>query len=262
MVAVSTAVSAVSEQLAEQALSLANKLSIPLLPPAVDPAVVTDFPLLLRLSHSGLQLQQTGFKAPGPVWVDFGSARMRHRRRSAANEAVGRAVGVRKGKLPRVLDATAGLGRDAFVLADMGCSLALCEREIVLAELLHFGLQAARSSEDQWLRAVAERIELWPGDCLTVPSSKLADVDVIYLDPMFPQRDKSALVKKEMAVLKLLLGDPNDQEPAALLRWARSQPVSRVVVKRPSKAPPVAGTTPSHAITGKAVRYDVYQMGI
>ena len=81
--------------------------------------------------------------------------------------------------------------------------------------------------------------------------------DVIYLDPMFPQRGKSAAVKKEMALFQLLLeGEQEDGDE--LLTWALSRDVARVVVKRPPRAAALGGVAPSHVIQGKAVRYDVH----
>ena len=196
---------------------------------------------------------------PGPVSADFGNAAMRHRRRSGQNELLGRAVGVSASRQPPILDATAGLGRDSFVLADMGCGVTLCEREPVIAALLQWGLAAAAASEDAWLARVARRMALRTGDARDVFADGAVPADVIYLDPMFPPRDKSAAVKKEMALLQLLLdSDTARHEAADLLAWALGQDVARVVVKRPARAAPVAGAAPSHHIAGKAVRFDVY----
>lgn len=79
------------------------------------------------------------------------------------------------------------------------------------------------------------------------------------IDPMFPPRDKSAAVKKEMALLQWLLESETGQSDAAqLLAWALEQDVARVVVKRPARAQPLAGAAPSHCLQGKAVRFDVY----
>lgn len=196
---------------------------------------------------------------PGPVSADFGSAAMRHRRRGGQNELLGRAVGASASRQPAILDATAGLGRDGFVLADMGCSVTLCEREPVIAALLQWGLTAAAASEDAWLARVARRMALRTGDARDVFADRAVPAEVIYLDPMFPPRDKSAAVKKEMALLQLLLdSDTAPHEAADLLAWALGQDVARVVVKRPTRAAPVAGAAPSHHIAGKAVRFDVY----
>jgi 16S rRNA (guanine1516-N2)-methyltransferase len=76
---------------------------------------------------------------------------------------------------------------------------------------------------------------------------------------MFPARTKTAAVKKEMALFQLLLEhSANAQDADELLLWALRQDTARVVVKRPAKAPQLAGIAPSHAISGKSVRYDIY----
>jgi 16S rRNA (guanine1516-N2)-methyltransferase len=184
---------------------------------------------------------------------------MRHRRNSGAREMLGKAVGLGKKPALRVLDATAGLGTDAFVLADMGCEVLLCEREPVVAELLRSGLLAALGSCDSWLAGVVQRMRLCPGDACKLSREQMQGIDVIYLDPMFPQRRKSAAVKKEMALFQTLLESATSvQDSDALLQWALQQDTARVVVKRPSKAPFLAQEKPSHCISGRSVRYDVY----
>ena len=241
------------------AARLALQLGLPLLPTDTDPGVCTQVSAVLITRGRSLCLQQTGRGAPGPVQADFGSLRLRHRRRSGNNELLGRAVGLGK-KVPlRILDATAGLGSDAFVLADLGCELELCEREPVILELLRAGLELAAGGDDPWLASVAQRMQLRAGDAVQIAATEMQGVDVIYLDPMFPPRTKTAAVKKEMALLQVLLAAASDPRDAdALLQWALQQDVARVVVKRPAKAANLAGLAPSHSISGKAVRYDVY----
>jgi len=236
--------------------SLARELSLPLLQTGTNPRQCDQVGLVLIVSGSSRSLQLTGKGAPGPVTVEFGAGPMRHRRRSGHNEMLGRAVGVGKKQNLTVLDATAGLGRDSFVLADLGCRVYLCERNPLVQELLCQGLGAARSGEDPWLRSVASAMELVPGDAMMLPALPTG-CDVVYLDPMFPQRDKSAAVKKEMALFHYLLQDePGDE--AELMHWALAQEVARIVVKRPSRAAPLGDQPSSHSIQGKAVRYDVY----
>jgi 16S rRNA (guanine1516-N2)-methyltransferase len=240
------------------AAELAAALGLPLL----GPGEVADehcFTALLLVSPDALALRAPGRAAPNPVAVDFGTAAMRHRRRGGQNELLGRAVGIGKKTPLRVLDATAGLGRDSFVLADLGCDLTLAEREPVVAALLRSGLTRAQGADDLWLRAVAGRMTLVEGDVRKLGAATLEQHDVIYLDPMFPPRDKSAAVKKEMALFQTLFSHAVGAGDAdALLDWALQAPVSRIVVKRPLKAAPLNGQAPSHAIRGKAVRYDVY----
>ena len=173
------------------------------------------------------------------------------------NELLGRAVGIGKKPGLKVVDATGGLGRDGFVLADLGCRVLMCEREALVGLLLESGLERGLASGDAWLVAVLERIELWQGDARELSPPRVAEFDVIYLDPMFPGRTKSAAVKKEMALFQLLLAGRED-DADELLYWALQQEVARVVVKRPAKAPCLAGKKPSHTVSGRAVRYDVY----
>jgi 16S rRNA (guanine1516-N2)-methyltransferase len=262
-----------------RATELSRQLGLPLAPLYTDPATCLDFDALLVVSGPHLSLQQTtamsarserglrqkpprrqsGRVLPGPVTVDFGSDAMRHRRRSGHNELLGKAVGVSSTRHPRVLDTTAGLGRDAFVLADMGCPVTLCEREPVIAALLASGLEVAQATGQAGLQQVVARLQLFAGDALFVDPSVLATVDVICLDPMFPQRGKSAAVKKEMALFQALLESNINPEAAdELLQWALQQDVARVVVKRPARAPSLGRLEPSHNVTGKAVRFDVY----
>jgi 16S rRNA (guanine1516-N2)-methyltransferase len=255
------AVVAASAEQAQRAADLADELGLPLLAIGIDPRTCT-VPALLLVDAHGLCLQKTGRDAPGPVQADFGGTAMRHRRRGGHNELLGRAIGVGKRSPLRVLDATAGLGRDSFVLADLGCEVLMCEREPVIHVLLRAALDALQSGQDAWLAAVGERLSLRNADSRSLPQSLLATQDVIYLDPMFPDRDKSAAVKKEMALFHaLLLGDAVADDADLLLAWALQQPVRRVVVKRPPRAPVLGERQPGHQLQGKAIRYDVYTMG-
>jgi 16S rRNA (guanine1516-N2)-methyltransferase len=256
LLAAAVAVVARDPAQAERAGSLAGELQLPLLPVATDPRHCTEAEVVLLVGAGELLLQQTGGAAPGPVGVDFGAAGMRHRRRAAHNELLGRAVGVPQVPPLAVLDATAGLGRDAFVLADLGCQVTLCERVPLLAAMLAAGLAAAAASDDSWLRDTVARMTLLATDCRELARERLAAIDVIYLDPMFPPRDKAARVKKELAILQRILQLPDDAD--ALLAWAVDSDVARVVVKRPLRAAALGGASPSHSISGKAVRYDVY----
>ncbi|WP_165954136.1 class I SAM-dependent methyltransferase [Seongchinamella unica] len=236
---------------------LAEELDLPLLPLSTDPRRCTSARAVLLVYVNGIALQLTGKQAPGPVSVDFGESTMRHRRGAGHNELLGRAVGIGKKDGLRVFDATAGLGRDSFVLADLGAQVTLCERHPVVAAMLRSGLQLAQSSTDPWLAGAAARMTLVASDAMELPAEQLQDFDVIYLDPMFRQRDQRAAVKKEMALFQFLLQEEPDSNED-LLHWALASPVARVVVKRPPRAASLADVKPSHSIKGKAVRYDVH----
>ena len=205
-----------------------------------------------------LELRTTYPDAPGPVYVDFvgGVLGFRTRQGNRTKEPLARAIGLKGRTQPTILDATAGLGRDAFILATLGSRVTLVERSPLIAALLRDGL--ARALADDNTRAAAERMELHGGDAVTIMNhcAELERPDVIYLDPMYPHRSKSALVKKEMRVVRALVGEDVDapQLLAAALRVARK----RVVVKRPRPAPELPGIAPSHSLLGSTTRFDVY----
>ena len=211
----------------------------------------------LQVGEQGLQLQQLGPDAPGPVRVDFVEGGAAHRRLfgGGTGQMIAKAVGIQQGVRPRVLDATAGLGKDAFVLASLGCEMSLIERQPLIGALLEDGL--ARGLDDAQVAPIVSRMRLLKGNSIDVMRNWEGEPpQVIYLDPMFPHREKTALVKKEMRLFRPLVGDDNDAP--ALLEAALALASHRVVVKRPRKAPCIAGPKPSHALEGKSSRYDIY----
>ncbi|MEE1922190.1 class I SAM-dependent methyltransferase [Pseudomonas sp. 148P] len=211
----------------------------------------------VQVGPEGLQIQQLGPQAPGPVRVDFLEGGAAHRRLygGGAGQMIAKAVGIAQGVRPRVLDATAGLGKDAFVLATLGCDMQLIERQPLVAALLEDGL--ARAAADDEVGPIVARMQLLHGNSIeTMRNWQGEPPQVVYLDPMFPHRDKSALVKKEMRVFRPLVGD--DLDAPALLEAALALATHRVVVKRPRKAPIIDGPKPSHSLDGKSSRYDIY----
>ena len=211
----------------------------------------------LQCGAPGVQLADLGAGAPGPVRVDFVGGAVGHRRQfgGGSGQMIARAVGIQPGVRPTVVDATAGLGRDAFVLATLGCQVTLIERQPLIAVLLEDGL--ARARDDSAIASIAARMHLRVGDAILMMRAWDEDVpQVVYLDPMFPHRDKSALVKKEMRLFRPLVGD--DMDAGELLDAALVLASHRVVVKRPRKAPAIAGGKVSFALEGNAGRFDVY----
>jgi 16S rRNA (guanine1516-N2)-methyltransferase len=211
----------------------------------------------LQLGRQGLQFVELGPAAAGPIRADFLTGAVAHRRQfgGGSGQMIARAVGLQPGVRPTVLDATAGLGRDAFVLAQLGCALTLVERQPLIAALLEDGLQ--RALKDPEVAAIVERMRLICGNAVALMQAWTGDPpQVIYLDPMFPQRDKSALVKKEMRLFRALAGD--DGDAPALLAAALALAANRVVVKRPRKAPAIAGRKPGYTLEGKSSRFDIY----
>ncbi|MBP2153630.1 16S rRNA (guanine1516-N2)-methyltransferase [Erwinia rhapontici] len=213
--------------------------------------------MALVLTPEHLELRKRDEPKLGGIFVDFVSGAMLHRRKfgGGRGEAVAKAVGIKSGYLPDVVDATAGLGRDAFVLASIGCRVRMLERNPVVAALLDDGLRRGYADTEigSWLR---ERLTLLHASSLNALTDISPPPDVVYLDPMYPHKQKSALVKKEMRVFQSLVGP--DEDADGLLLPARQLAKKRVVVKRPDYAPPIADVATPNAVTTKSHRFDIY----
>lgn len=249
------------ELLQTESNALAKRLKIPLLPFS-DTARQQQFDFLLVLNplddRFRIELNQPHSDS-GNIYVDFGMGAIAYRRRqgSGRRQPLAKAIGIKPGFKPTVLDATAGLGRDAHVLATLGLPLYLVERSPIVSALLADGIH--RAGLDMETGGLFDNnMHLLTGDAkVLIPViCEQQAIDVIYLDPMYPHRSKSALVKKEMRALRALVGDdPDIHELLGIaLRYARQ----RVVVKRPRNAPPVSAYNPTHSIKSKNTRYDVY----
>ena len=214
-------------------------------------------------SHDGrIELRSTqpsGAAEPGAVCVDFVGGKMGYSRRVPGSRLLFRAIGTGtggSGGLPSVIDATAGLGRDAFLLACKGYRVMAIERSPIVAALLEDGMR--RAMENPAVReTLDDRLRFVTGDARVIlrelpPAER---PDVVYVDPMFPARAKAAMVKKESVALRAVVGA--DQDAAELLDAARVAARRRVVVKRMRHAPPIApGVVRTYE--GKSVRFDVY----
>ncbi|SBT05244.1 Ribosomal RNA small subunit methyltransferase J [Candidatus Propionivibrio aalborgensis] len=211
----------------------------------------------LQVGRQGLQLAELGPRAAGPIRIDFIAGAIAHRRLYGGGngQMIAKAVGIQPGVRPVVVDATAGLGRDAFVLARLGCAMSLIERQPLIYALLEDGMQ--RALADPVVGAIVAQMRLIGGNAIDVLRTwKSEPPQVIYLDPMFPHRDKSSLVKKEMRLFRPLAGD--DDDAPVLLDVALALASHRVVVKRPRKAPAIAGEPPGYVLEGKSSRFDIY----
>ncbi|AWL13351.1 16S rRNA (guanine(1516)-N(2))-methyltransferase [Saliniradius amylolyticus] len=236
--------------LTQQATQLAERWSLPVNKNA-------DSGLVLWLDAQGLALKTLDDAKMGAVRVNFASEQMQWRRQHGGGkkESLARAVGLKGNARPSVLDATAGLGRDGFLLASLGCTVTMLERTPEVAALLDDGLKRACEQPElaTWLPG---RLTLIPTSAFEIFQKTKRAFDVVYLDPMFPHRKKSALVKKEMRLFQQLLGP--DEDADALLHPALQLASQRVVVKRPTGAPYLAGEKPDVEMKGKANRFDIY----
>lgn len=235
--------------LTERAAELAARIGTQFL--SAQPAAA----LALCLDNNGLALIDTRPKAPGPLRADFRP--LLRRSGSLRHEAIARAIGLRRGHALRVIDATAGLGRDAFVMANLGAQVHLLERSPVIYALLHDAY--TRAQQDPALAVVTARMTLQQGEAIELlPNiSQQLNADIIYLDPMYPEASTKGQVKKDMQFLRALLGPASSAEP--LLQAALASQCRRVVVKRPNRAPVLSKIlTPNHIIQGRHTRFEVY----
>ena len=223
----------------------------------------SDFALVLTSER--LELRKVDEPKLGAIFVDLVGGAVGHRRKfgGGKGQAIAKAAGLNKGATPTILDGTAGLGRDAFVLASLGCKVQMVERHPVVAALLDDGLQRAQQDPDigGWVSERMKLIHASSHDALDKLSNdpEFEQPDVVYLDPMYPHpenKKKSALVKKEMRVFQSLVGADLDAD--GLFEPAMKLASKRVVVKRPDYAAWLHEQKPSMAIETKKNRFDVY----
>ncbi len=216
----------------------------------------------LVYTTEGLALRLSNEPSWSDIMVDFNSAALNYRKQHGGgrNEALAKAIGIKGKDALSVIDCTAGMGNDSFVMASVGAHVTMLERSPVIGALLEDALKRINGIPD-----LSERLSLVKTDATDylLARGRKDDVkrlaDVIYLDPMFPHKKKSALVKKEMRAFQQLLGA--DMDSARLLEVALNYAGKRVVVKRPSYAEPIqlaSGRKPNTAIESKKHRFDVY----
>lgn len=222
--------------------------------PGVPPASLPDGLSLERVDGALTLVATDGLSMCG----DFTRELRRLRPANVSRELLVRAARVRGCDHPRAVDATAGMGEDSLLLAAAGFDVTLYEHDAVIAALLADALERAAAVAE--LAPVVARMTLIRGDSVAALRA-LADADasarpdVVLLDPMFPERRKSASVKKKAQLLQRLQTPEKDE--ASMLRAAIGARPRKVVVKRPLKGSFLAGVKPAYQIAGKAVRYDV-----
>lgn len=233
---------------------LALKLNLPF---TADPST-KEYAFLLIQYPDYLGIIDTREKNARPFFIDFNSGKIHARGKLAGrkNEMLVKAMGIKPGEQPTIIDSTAGLGRDSFILASVGYHVTMLEKSPIIHALLEDAL--IRAAHIPTLATIASRMQLVHSDAIQwlKAQSEAIKPDVIYLDPMFPSRQKSALVKKDMVLLQTLLPLGDDNE--ALFKQAIACTARRVVVKRPRLAENLADQTPTYSITGNSSRFDVY----
>lgn len=188
--------------------------------------------------------------------VDFVKGPVAHRLRfgGGRGQDLAKAMGLRAGKTPMIVDATAGLGRDSFLLASLGATVILIERSEKMHALLADGMKRA-ASEGGEFREIIDRMTLLKGDAKDLLGELSGEA--ILIDPMHPPRKNSALVKLELRQVREIVG--TDDDAGDLVRLALKHATNRVVLKWPAKADPILGIREcTHQIRGKTTRYDVF----
>ena len=194
--------------------------------------------------------------------INFSSPELLHRLKNYRSEHIVKALGKKRSGL-RILDATAGLGRDALILAAAGNNVLGLEQNADVHALLAQELEKLHKSHI--LNIVFEHC-----NSIDFLKSTTEQFDIIYLDPMFPKSSKSRLVKQEMVWLKNIVGENNNPEnnkdttsdsatDLELFNLALQKTGDRVIIKRPIHAPFINGIKPNYQILGDINRFDVYK---
>lgn len=228
----------------------------------------TDVTTSLNLNYTNEHVELRDNKKNIAIHIDFLAGDLAHRQQfgGGRSQSIAKAIGLKQGMPPpTVIDATAGLAKDAYVLACLGCPMTLLERSPIIVELIHDAIK--RAEENEHFQAILKTgfnvITKSSIEYLTqllekskTDSQKENFPDVIYLDPMYPDRKKSASVKKNMQILQSLLGKDDDTQE--LLNISLKVAKKRVVVKRPKGAANLSNTKPTYQVSSKKTRYDIY----
>ena len=206
--------------------------------------------LYLFLDDEGLSLNRDGLSFKS----GFSGMKMRLKQANLEHEPLLKAVKIKNKKDLYILDATAGTGEDSLILSAGGYQVDLFERDPVIGSVLEDGIR--KGKEDADLKIFVSRMQLFLQDSTVRMKEAEGQYDVIYLDPMFPKRTKSADVKKKFQLIHDL-EDPCEDEQELLRAAFRAKPL-KVVIKRPSKGEYLAGIKPDYSLQGKAVRYDIF----
>ncbi len=242
----------------EKAEALAKNLQLSLVNP--NKSHFTDGYQLL-VTEERLELVCHQQNATTRLFSEFVKGPLGYRRRKGGgkSQAIAKAVGLKRGKEKiTLIDATAGFGRDAFVLASLGCRVKLIERSPIVAAILLDGLERAKQYSE--IAELVRQMEVIVADArIILKNLSEAEIpDVIYLDPMFPGKTKSALAEGKMRILRTLVG--NDLDIDELFSVALTKAKKRVVVKRPRLASTISNQKPSFSLEGKSNRFDIYLM--
>ncbi|MCX7552418.1 class I SAM-dependent methyltransferase [Marinicella sp. S1101] len=217
-------------------------------------AVVAALPAHLTLSLiDGVLSLCDPQKTQSTLSVSFNQADLLYRAQGhLGGEHVVKACQIRGQKNIKLLDATCGLGIDSYLLHQAGFVVTAVERHPLIHALLKDALVRYENEHQRQL------FQLLYQDSKSLMDQEV--YDVIYLDPMFPPKRKSAKNKKGMQLFQDLNHSHAD-EAVEMVEHALKARTKRVVIKRPQKAPTVTKFKPTFQIPGKTCRFDAYQVG-
>ena len=199
-----------------------------------------------------LSLEVNDGEKAGSLSIDYSSGAINFRRLSG-KQLLLKAVG---GSGKNVLDSTAGLGRDAFILASFGCKVRAIEKSPIIGELVLDAL--ARCQSDERLKKISGRLEFFVGESLGfIKTLAVNSFDTLYIDPMYPEKKKTALPKKEMIVLQKFFGTEPEEVNLQEIFEEGAKKFRRIVVKRPIKGPELFPGV-KVKFRGSTTRFDVY----
>lgn len=216
-------------------------------------AELTDSPgdgLTLLIDNSGVSLTGFGLTFRG----DFEENMLRRLTGGRLEHEMLAHVAKTKEPHPTAVDATAGMGEDSIILAACGYEVTMFEQDPVIAALLRDAIR--RAKKHPVLGEIVGRMHLIEGSSIELMPGLPFVPDLIYLDPMFPARQKSGLINKKLQLIqKLERPCPEEKE---LLEAAVSLKPKKIVIKRPLKGAFLAGQEPGYSVKGKAIRYDCF----
>ena len=233
----------------QEARILADKLNVPCVWKDSPPEESEE--LILRFHKDGLSLCGEGLEMQG----DLTHMIPRLKRNNLQREFLVKASRIKNlGEHPLAVDATAGMGEDSLLLAAAGYQVFLYELNPVIAALLKDSLRRAALIPE--LKEAVSRMHVREEDSILGMAGLDTPPDLILLDPMFPERKKSGLIKKKFQLLQKLERPCSDEERLFEAAWKAGP--RRLVIKRPLKGPYLAGVKPDYSLPGKAIRYDCF----
>ena len=225
----------------DAAVALANRVNAPLVDTPGDA-------LTLFMDVKGVSLIGYGLSYRG----DFAESMLHRITEGRLQHEMLVHVAKTKEKNPKAIDATAGMGEDSLLLAACGYEVTMFEQNPVIAALLKDALR--RAKKHPVLKEITGRMQLVEGSSIELLPKQIDQPDLIYLDPMFPARQKSGLIGKKLQLIQKL--EQPCVEETLLLETAIQAHPKKIIIKRPLKGENLAGRVPDYSVKGKAIRYD------